>query len=204
MVAEIEVITSIGDHKRSTGVVGLDFQLGGGIPKGKTVIIYGDALSGCDRFAHQFWLADKSGESTYFMIDGKCEEGMIPAGDLSIEEIQSGMKGNWVVVDSLSSIIEKYGIKEAVSILTKGSEAILNSGGNIMMTLYRGIHSPQDETKIMRSADIFISLTDLMHGSEIERTLAINKIPGEDVPRRAYPYNIMADGIELSTTARVV
>ena len=204
MSPKIEQISSIKSEKRSTGVVGLDFQLGGGIPKGKSMIVFGDALSGCELLATQFWLADDSKESSYLILDNIPGGGMIAAGDFSIQELSAAMKGEWVVVDSLSTVIFKFGIDAAVYLLTKGTEDIKRNGGNILFTMYSGVHSPVDEAKISRFADIFITLSDNLHGNEIERSLTINKIYGNNVPERAYPYNIMSFGIELSTTGRVV
>ena len=204
MSPEIENITSIKSEKRSTGVVGLDFQLEGGIPKGRSMIVFGEALSGCELFATQFWLADESKESSYLILDNIPGGGMIWAGDFSIQELSAAMKGDWVVVDSLSTVILKYGIDAAVYLLTKGSEEIKENGGNILFIMYRGVHSPADEAKISRYSDIFITLFENLHGNEIERSLTINKIYGNDVRKRAYPYNIMSFGIELSTTGRVV
>jgi len=57
---------------------------------------------------------------------------------------------------------------------------------------------------MMRAADIFITLRHQVHGNEFERTLAIEKLKGADVPQRVIPYHIIARGLELSTTSRVV
>jgi hypothetical protein len=70
--------------------------------------------------------------------------------------------------------------------------------------MYKGVHLPAEVARITRYADIFITLSENLHGNEIERSLTLNKISGSDIPKRAYPYNIMSFGIELSTTGRVV
>ncbi|MDD4299049.1 MAG: hypothetical protein PHO78_00155 [Methanomicrobium sp.] len=204
MSPEIEQISSIKSDKRSTGIIGLDFQLGGGIPKGKSLILFGDALSGMEILAEQFWHADKSNESTYIMIDSLPKEGMINAGELNISDLSAVLKGDWVVIDSLSSIILNFGIDAAVSFLDNGLAKIKNNGGNVLLILYSNVHARADEIKVTRHSDIFISLSNVLHGNEIERNLTINKISGADVPKRAYPYNILASVIELSTTGRVV
>ena len=200
----IEQVSSIKSETRSTGIVGLDFQLGGGIPKGKSVILFGDALSGSDLLAEQFWLADKSKESTYLMIDNIPKEGMIDALEMSLTELSGAMEGGWVVVDSLSTIILKYGIDSAVSFLKNGIADIISAGGNVLFIMYPEVHTRAEEARIIRHTDIFITLSNILHGNEIERSLTINKISGADVPKRAYPYNILSGGIELSTTGRVV
>lgn len=204
MSPEIENISSIKSETRSTGIIGLDFQLGGGIPKGKSILLFGNALSGSDLLAEQFWLADKSKESTYLMMDKIPKKDMIGAGELSLAEMSEVMKGGWVVVDSLSTIILKYGIDSAVSFLESGIRNITDNNGNVLFIMYPEVHTPAEETRIIRNTDIFISLSNILHGNEIERSLTVSKISGADVPKRAYPYNILSGGIELSTTGRVV
>ena len=204
MSPEIENISSIKSETRSTGIIGLDFQLGGGIPKGKSILLFGNALSGSDLLAEQFWLADKSKESTYLMMDKIPKKDMIGAGELSLAEMSEVMKGGWVVVDSLSTIILKYGIDSAVSFLENGIRNITDNNGNVLFIMYPEVHTPAEETRIIRNTDIFISLSNILHGNEIERSLTVSKISGADVPKRAYPYNILSGGIELSTTGRVV
>lgn len=204
MSPEIENISSIKSENRSTGIIGLDFQLGGGIPKGKSILLFGNALSGSDLLAEQFWLADKSKESTYLMMDKIPKKDMIGAGKLNLGEMSEVMKGGWVVVDSLSTIILKYGIDSAVSFLESGIRNITDNNGNVLFIMYPEVHTPAEETRIIRNTDIFISLSNILHGNEIERSLTVSKISGADVPKRAYPYNILSGGIELSTTGRVV
>ena len=188
---------------RSTGITGLDFQLDGGFPVGTSVVVYGNPLSGLEKMAKQFWLADKTGASSYLMIDGKVEEGMTAVKDTNPASILSLMKGNRVVVDSLSTIILNNDIDAAVELITNRSAGPLKNGGNVLFVLYEGLHSPLEEMRIMRAVDIFVKLTDYMHGNEIERRLAIHKIAFVDTPSRTFRYNLVSEGVELSTTDRV-
>lgn len=189
--------------KRSTGITGLDFQLGGGFPVGTSIVVYGNPLTGLDRFAHQFWKADGN-DSSYLMIDAMPEEGMIQVDDLHPETLKQQMTGDRVIIDSLSSIIMEIGIEEAAHFITKGIDDLRKKGTNVMFILYRDVHSPFEEMRVMREAEIFMSLREEAHQNEIERKLTIHKIPSMDVPSRVFPYLIRNDGIELSTTDRVV
>lgn len=190
-------------QRRSTGITGLDFQLGGGFPEGTSIVIFGSPLTGSDRMAKQFWQADER-ESRYFMIDSFVEEGMIDVLSTKPEDLIEAMKGDRIVVDSLSSIILEEGIDVALRLLTDGISAVKAAGGNALFLLYDGLHTRMDEIRVMRAADIFITLLEEYHGNTIERKLIINKLLYTDVPSRIYPYNIMDFGLELSTTARVV
>lgn len=192
-----------GRPRRSTGITGLDFQLGGGFPEGTSIVIFGNPLTGSDRLAKQFWKADER-ESRYFMIDSFVEEGMVDLLSTKPEDLIKAMKGERVVVDSLSSIIIEEGIDVALRLLTEGIRGVKEAGGNAMFLMYDGLHSRMEEIRVMRAADVFITLLEEYHGNTIERKLVINKLLFADVPSRIYPYNIMDYGLELSTTARVV
>ena len=63
---------------------------------------------------------------------------------------------------------------------------------------------PIEMTRIMRSADIVIEYKTEISQSDIERTLAVQKIKGAAAPQRLLPFIITDKGIEASTTSRVV
>lgn len=196
--------TNIGAGKRSTGISGLDFQLGGGIIKGKSILLCAGPVSGAEMIAEQFFRSSENVESSYIMIDGPVTEGMTDASKMTPEEISDSITGEKIVIDSISSVIMNFGIDSALTLMKKASVMDKSSDVNILYLMYNNIHSPYDEIKLIRNSDIVISLNEFMHGNEIERNLTINKIPGTDVPGRVFPYNIKEGGIELSTTARVV
>lgn len=205
MSNQIEEISTIGGKKNlSSGIDGLDFQLGGGIPEGSLILLFGDPLSGMEKLAVQFWKADESGISSYFMLDSPAAEGMTDATNFNPEEIMWDMAGKWVVVDSLSTLLNKYGIDEIIKFLREISGKVKNEGGNVLLTMYGGIHPSYEEVLVKRNCSTVFILNQNTHGSEIERNLQISKISGLDVPKRVFPYNILEKGIELSTTGRVV
>lgn len=189
--------------KRSTGIVGLNLLLDGGFPIGSTIMVYGTPLAGVDLAALQFWKVDGE-EGTYLMNDGDVESGMIDASELHPEMYMTQMAGGRIVVDSLSTIIIKYGIEEALKFLRLAREEMRKRGSNIMFVVYSGIHEPVEMTRIMRAADIVIEFGSEVHQAEIERTLAVQKMKDGASPRRLLPFIITDSGIEASTTSRVV
>jgi KaiC/GvpD/RAD55 family RecA-like ATPase len=189
--------------KRSTGIVGLNLLLDGGFPIGTTIMVYGTPLAGVDLAALQFWKVDGE-EGTYLMNDGDVESGMIDASELHPEMYMTQMAGGRIVVDSLSTIIIKYGIEEALKFLRLAREEMRKHGANIMFVVYSGIHEPVEMTRIMRAADIVIEFGTEVHQAEIERTLAVQKMKDGASPRRLLPFIITDNGIEASTTSRVV
>ena len=198
-----DIAVSERPKKRSTGIVGLNLLLDGGFPIGTTVMVYGTPLAGVDLAALQFWKVDGE-EGTYLMNDGDVESGMIDASELHPEMYMTQMAGGRIVVDSLSNIIIKYGIEEALKFLRLAREEMRKRGSNIMFVVYSGIHEPVEMTRIMRAADIVIEFGSEVHQAEIERTLAVQKMKDGASPRRLLPFIITDNGIEASTTSRVV
>jgi KaiC/GvpD/RAD55 family RecA-like ATPase len=189
--------------KRSTGITGLNLLLDGGFPEGTIIMIYGTPIAGVDLAAKQFWKVDGE-EGTYLMNDGDVETGMIDATELHPEMYMTQMAGGRIVVDSLSTIIIKYGIEEALKFLRMSREEMKKRRSNIMFVVYTGIHEPVEMTRIMRAADIVIEFNTEVHQAEIERTLAVHKMKDAASPRRLLPFIITENGIEASTTSRVV
>jgi KaiC/GvpD/RAD55 family RecA-like ATPase len=190
--------------KRTTGIVGLNLLLDGGFPEGTLIMIYGTPVSGVDLAANQFWKAEGGEEGTYFINDGDVEVGMIDASDLHPGMYGQQMAGSRIIVDSLSTVIVKYGVEEALKFLKQAREEIKKRGANLMFVVYTGIHTEMEMTRIMRMADVVIEYKTNIQQAEIERTLAVQKIKDAAAPTRLLPFVITDKGIEASTTSRVV
>jgi len=189
--------------KRTTGITGLDHPLDGGFPTGTRIVFFGSPLSGLDLMARQFWQADEE-ESSYLMLDAEVEPGMLDAAGMGLSDLISSMSGDRVVIDSLSTLLINHGFDAAYAFVTKDTRDILESGANILYTLYSGLHPAWDEIRILRAADVVITLREALHGNEFERTLSVQKMKGGQIPQRAIPYHFIPRGVELSTTSRVV
>jgi len=190
--------------KRTTGIVGLNLLLDGGFPEGTLIMIYGTPVAGVDLAAYQFWKAEGGEEGTYLMNDGDVEVGMIDATEMHPDLYMTQMAGKRIVVDSLSTIIVKYGIDTALKFLSNARDEMRKRNANLIFVVYTGIHQPIDMTRIMRAADIVIEFKTEINQSDIERTLAVHKIKDAAAPQRLLPFIITDRGIEASTTQRVV
>jgi len=191
------------EDRRSSGVGGLDQAIEGGYPVGTTIVVIGSPLTGLEHMARQFWRVDDE-VGTYLMIDAEVEEGMVDASGMDPTEFAPLYKGNRIVVDSLSSLILKFGIDKALDCLTAAGKEVAARKANIMFILYSELHTGEEEFRIMRRADLVIELKEVIFMNEIERQLAVHKAHKMAVPKRLIPFNITEKGIELSTTSRVV
>ena len=190
--------------RRTTGIVGLNLLLDGGFPEGTLIMLYGTPVAGVDLAAYQFWKGEEGAEGTYLMNDGDVDAGMIDATEMDPGLYQSHMTGSRIVVDSLTTLIVNHGIEEALKFLIHTREEMRKRNANMVFTVYSGIHLPIEMTKIMRAADVVIEFKTEVHQAEIERTLAVQKIKGAATPQRLLPFIITDNGIEASTTSRVV
>jgi KaiC/GvpD/RAD55 family RecA-like ATPase len=188
-------------RRRSTGIVGLNLLLDGGFPEGTIIMVHGTAVTGVDLAARHFCNANPDETGMYFNADDIIEQDcsqMNPA--LLLEQ----MNGTRVAVDSFTTIINRYGIEQALFLLGHLKETIRSKNANLMFVVYSGVHTPMDMTRIMRTADVVIEFKTEVSQSEIQRTLAVQKIRGAAVPQRLLPFIITNNGIEAATTSRVV
>jgi KaiC/GvpD/RAD55 family RecA-like ATPase len=193
-----------GSKKRPSGIVGLNLLLDGGFPKGTLIMVYGSPVAGIDIAARQFWRAEGDDVGTYLMNDGDPEVGMVNVGDVHPDMYQEWLVGDRMVIDSLSSLVIKYGIDGTLQFLRQARDEIRETKANIMFLVYNGVHTPIEMTRLMRIADIVIEYKTEISQSDIERTLAVQKIRGAAAPQRLLPFIITENGIEASTTSRVV
>jgi KaiC/GvpD/RAD55 family RecA-like ATPase len=189
-------------EKRSTGIPSLDHVLQGGFQKGTTIVVFGTALSGIELLARQFWEQDANG--SYLITDAEPLPGMIDARMVSLEKYLELGRGERVIVDSLSSVILKYGIDTAMKFLSICEKDTEKRKTNYLFLVYKGLHAPIEEVRINRAADIVFEFKEEYEGVEIEHYLVIHKIKGMVLPTRAIPLIILENGLELSTTSRVV
>jgi KaiC/GvpD/RAD55 family RecA-like ATPase len=182
--------------------VSLDHVLTGGFLKGTLIVAVGTPVSGMEILGRQFWQQDANG--SYFITDAEPQPGMIDARTVSLEKYLELGRGERVVVDSLSSVILKYGIDTAVKFLSICAKDSEKRKTNYLFIVYKGLHTPLEEMRISRAADIIIEFKEEYEGIEIQHALIVKKIKGMDLPTRAIPMLIKETGLEISTTSRVV
>jgi KaiC/GvpD/RAD55 family RecA-like ATPase len=167
-------------------------------------MVYGSPVAGIDIAAKQFWRAEGEEVGTYLMNDGDPEIGMINVGEVHPSMYQDWLVGDRMVIDSLSSIVLKYGIDGTLQFLRQARGEIRETNANIMFLVYSGVHTPMEMTRLMRISDIVIEYKTAISQADIERTLAVQKIKRAAAPQRLLPFIITDNGIEASTTSRVV
>jgi KaiC/GvpD/RAD55 family RecA-like ATPase len=190
-------------RKRSTGIVGLNLLLDGGFPEGTMIMIHGTAVAGLELAARHF-CHDHPDETGSYVVPEEFIESAGTAAKMNPALLLQKMTGMRIVVDSLSDVIERYGIEQALFLVSLAKEDLKKNNSNLMFIVYADVHSPMDMARIMRASDIVIEFKTDIHQAEIERTLAVHKIKDAAAPQRLLPFIITDHGIEASTTSRVV
>jgi KaiC/GvpD/RAD55 family RecA-like ATPase len=189
--------------KRPTGIVGLNILLDGGFPEGTLIMVHGTAVAGLELAARHFCNNHPDETGSYVVPEEIIEEAGAVA-KMNPALLLQKMIGMRIVVDSLSDVIERYGIEQALFLLSIVKEDLRKNKSNLMFIVYSDVHSPMDMARIMRASDIVIEFKTDIHQAEIERTLAVHKIKDSAAPQRLLPFIITDNGIEASTTSRVV
>jgi|GEM_PF-140993 len=205
VVLEVNGIPSMirSGRKRSTGVVGINLLLEGGFPEGTLIMVHGTAVAGVDLAAHHFCHGSPEEQGTYIDIEEIIAQEGADA-KMNPDLLLRRMTGQRIVVDSLSAVIERYGIEQTLFLLSLVKEELRKNNANLMFIVYTGVHTALEMTRIMRVADVVIKFRVQAEQAEIARTLVVQKIRGGSVPRRLLPFIITECGIEASTTSRVV
>jgi len=188
-------------ERRSTGISGLDQVFDGGLPCGTIVLIQGNPLSGSDQLVRQFWdAAGKSG--TFLMLDGEVEPGM--TATFSLDCFGEYGPGEVIIVDSLSTILLDHGLSVTLAFLQSMKERIRQTGENLIVLTYPGLHTPLEEVRLLRMVDLFLEMQQEVVMNEVSHLLIIHKVPGMPVPLRVFPYFVTEHGVELSTSIFIV
>ncbi|MDD1658012.1 MAG: hypothetical protein LUQ41_06060 [Methanomicrobiales archaeon] len=187
--------------RRATGMAGLDNVLDGGFPRGTTILILGSPTSGLELMARQFWEQEAGG--TYLILDAEPDAGMVDARHLPPDRLATMMKGDRVVIDSLSTLVKKYTIEITIQFMTICSRDTRKRDSNILFLCYKDVHDPTEMARIIRAVDIVLELGEIVSGTDSVHVMSIKKNRGQQVPEEGIPYLITAKGLEPSTTRRV-
>lgn len=104
--------------------MGLDQAMEGGFPTGTAIVVQGSPLTGIEHMARQFW--NTEGETgVYLMLDTEPEEGMTDARQMEPSAFPVLYTSNRIVVDSLSTVILKYGIEAGLECLSTAKKMSL-------------------------------------------------------------------------------
>jgi len=184
----------------ASGIEGLDRELSGGYPSGSIVLLVGGPVSGTELIAQQFCRGDP--DFVYLMLDGEVLDGMESGSGMDMDGCLAVCTGTRNVVDSVTSLAERFGRKETLRFLQTLRQRLRVSGGVMVGTFYPGVLPPLTEALLLRTADIVIECSAVPHVNVISRMCVVRKKSGA-VPDHYLQYVVQEQGIEMVPTERV-
>ena len=237
----------------TSGISGLDAQLGGGYPRGSTILLIGDPCNALSLFAEQFCAgglmaseavlyfqfdrpARGSGESIkklaqelggnkgtikvldgysgQFSANGKNGNGHAPGevvlvppekalGEVLNEALKAGASKYRLALDSLSSLAKPGRDDELVDFFRNLVHIGHETGGLQLVTIVRGLHSPQFEARLKHLATGVLEIGVERKGFGLYNYLQVTKLLDLHDPTRLLLFKETDKGLWLESTKRV-
>ena len=204
----------------STGLAGLDAQLGGGVPAGSVHVVLGEPMNAQELLSYHFATAGSlRGGCQFLSTDYTKEEvlaGIKMVGGkpdrIEVHELpnakskwafpESG-KGQIVVYDSYSQAIVQGGWKEAMANLTKAKARARKSGDPLFVSVTGNLHSETERSALRQWADGVFELGFDRQGFGLYPYMKITKMRGVPDSARFLLFKETERGLFMESTKRV-
>lgn len=204
----------------TTGLAGLDAQLGGGVPKGTVHVVLGEPMNAqeilCNHLAAGGSLV--GGGCAYFVADrpeNEVRQGVQAVGGRPerVHVLGTPYKGQWAlpdmkpglryVVDSYSDIILKAGFQAAMSQLKRLKQQTRTNGDNLFLNITSGLHSEAELLQLRVWADGVLELGFDRQGFGLYPYLKMTKMRGVPESARFLLFRETDRGLFMESTRRV-
>lgn len=204
----------------STGLAGLDAQLGGGVPPGSVHLLLGEPMNALELFTYHFAASNpKSGIKSQFVTtsaqetqvkDGIQAIGGDP-GKVGVTAL-SGAKawnlpnptaGHRYVLDSFSEFALHAGWEKAYERLDELREKVRAGGGNLLITAVPQLHNDREIALLKLWADGVLELGFDRQGFGLYPYLKVTKMRGVPDSARFLLFKETERGLFMESTRRV-
>lgn len=208
----------MGDAGRlSTGLSGLDAQLGGGVPAGTVHILLSEPMNAQELFTYHF-AGPGDGAAHYFSTDQE-EDAIVAAmkrigasqKSLTVHQLPDG--SDWklhiatdahrVVVDSFSHFARAVGWESAYQTLEQLKALVRKNGAALLLTVSTGLHSDEEITLLKLWADGVMELGLDRQGFGLYPFLKVTKMRGVPDSARFLLFKETERGLFMESTRRV-
>jgi KaiC/GvpD/RAD55 family RecA-like ATPase len=203
----------------STGLAGLDAQLGGGVPAGSCHLVLGEPMNAQELLSYHFAAAGTAAGGTVFYttdytpdevtaglrrVGGKPERMAIvelpKEGDWKVAGPGKGVR---IVVDSYSDLVLEWGWDEAFHQLRRLKEQMRKAGGNLFISCATGLHDEAQRTRLRQWADGVLELGFDRQGFGLYPYLKVTKLRGVPESSRFLLFKETEQGLFMESTKRV-
>lgn len=207
-------------QRLSTGLAGLDAQLGGGVPPGTVHIVLGEPMNAQELLMLHFAAGGSriAGGTAFFPTEQSPDEvkkGIEVCGGLKdrVQVVPLPIKGKWglpdgrqglrYVVDSASMLIQKAGWDDAFAQLVRLKAQMRQTGDNLFVSATSAFHSPVEQTYLKQWADGVLELGFDRQGFGLYPYLKVTKMRGVPDSARFLLFRETEQGLAVESTKRV-
>lgn len=196
----------------STGLAGLDAQLGGGIPDGSVIFLVGEPMNAFELFGFHF--ATASSSCVYVARDllpleiqegvrriGGNPKDLILLGDEDpLPELKEGQRA---VIEGFADFVERHGWDASKEWLLDLREKCLHSGATILIMATAGLLDEGIEKRIKSICDGALELGFDRQGFALYPFLKVTKMRGVSDASRFLLFKETPKGLFMENTRRV-
>lgn len=213
------MLASVGDAL-STGLAGLDAQLGGGVPPGSVHLLLGEPMNALELFTFHFAASSpKSGIRSQY-VTTSAQEAQVKAGIQAIggdpgKSTVTSLAGakTWAlpapqsnhryVLDSFSEFALHAGWEKAYERLGDLREKVREGGGNLLITAVPQLHNDREIALLKLWADGVLELGFDRQGFGLYPYLKVTKMRGVPDSARFLLFKETERGLFMESTRRV-
>lgn len=204
----------------STGLAGLDAQLGGGVPPGSVHLLLGEPMNALELFTYHFASSSpKSGIKSQFITTSGTEK-QVKAGIQAIGgdpgkasvtslaeskswTLPNPTPGHRYVLDSFSEVAMHLGWDKAYERLLELREKVREGGGNLLVTAVPDLHNAREIAILKLWADGVLDLGFDRQGFGLYPYLKVTKMRGVPDSARFLLFKETERGLFMESTRRV-
>lgn len=199
----------------TTGLSGLDAQLGGGVPPGTVHVLIGEPMNALELFAYHFAAAGTQTGGALFVsqdlaenevkggvraVGGRPERVKVaPGGD----ELPSILKGARYVLESFSPMTHRLGWEAVEKELVKLKAQVRQSGSVALIIAIDGLHEATEIARLKMWADGVLQLGFDRQGFGLYPFLKVTKMRGVPDSARFLLFKETEKGLFMESTRRV-
>jgi archaeal flagellar protein FlaH len=197
----------------STGITGLDAQLGGGVRPGSVLLLLGEPLNAQELFTYHFiaqaeaglYLSTQTGpdeiRAGLLQVDGDPEPITLKPG-LDVKKLPAGSPDR-IVFDSLSAHALQNGWDATWALLEEIRVRVRKAGGTALVTVVPELHSAAEVARLRLWADGVMEMGLDRQGFGIYTYLLVKKMRGVPDAARLLLFKDTDKGLSFESTRRV-
>ena len=204
----------------STGLAGLDAQLGGGVPPGSVHLLLGEPMNALELFTYHFAASSpKSGIKSQF-VTTSAQESQVKAGIQAIGgdaaktavtqlsgskawNLPNPTAGHRYVLDSFSEYALHAGWDKAYERMVELREKVREGNGNLLITAVPELQTPREIALLKLWADGVLELGFDRQGFGLYPYLKVTKMRGVPDSARFLLFKETERGLFMESTRRV-